>query len=517
MPDFVKIFNKYKDKWNEFDKSQKIRLILSVAIVLGSVLVATFLVTRPNYGDLVSGNATEIGQMSAALTDAAIEHKLTNSGTTIMVKARDKDKAQIKLSQSGYLDDSTKLEDALALMDFSKTESDKKKIYKDYYESKIAQKLSKMDSISSAIVNLSIPDKSIFSDDTDNPTASVMITPNGTLTQTQLSGIASLVASSVEGLVSSNVTIVDNTGTILNETSETSVMTGLNTTTMQMQDEKEKELEDQVKLLLSDLTDSVKVMAKVVCDFDQEITSSVTYSSPIEDSDKGMIRNEQITTTNSQSTNGGNIAGTDSNQGAGALEGVTGNISSEDSKSIINEYELNQVNKEIVKGLGNLDPTRSSITVNLLYGDKFKESPIGTDEAKETIVKMVNTATGIEQDKITVTAFKMAAAEEIQKNTAMSILILLENFAPYISAIIIIIIVMIFVMRIKASFEDNTDYSAMVGVKGGNIDYTVGGDDGIKELDNNSEIKKQINSFIDKQPDIAAGMLRNWIYENDKN
>ena len=25
-----------------------------------------------------------------------------------------------------------------------------------------------------------------------------------------------------------------------------------------------------------------------------------------------------------------------------------------------------------------------------------------------------------------------------------------------------------------------------------------------------------INSFIDKQPDIAAGMLRNWIYENDK-
>jgi hypothetical protein len=51
---------------------------------------------------------------------------------------------------------------------------------------------------------------------------------------------------------------------------------------------------------------------------------------------------------------------------------------------------------------------------------------------------------------------------------------------------------------------------------GGNIDYSVGGDDGIKELDNNSEIKKQINSFIDKQPDIAAGMLRNWIYENDK-
>ena len=38
----------------------------------------------------------------------------------------------------------------------------------------------------------------------------------------------------------------------------------------------------------------------------------------------------------------------------------------------------------------------------------------------------------------------------------------------------------------------------------------------IKELDNNSEVKQQINKFIEKQPDIAAGMLRNWIYENEK-
>ena len=74
---------------------------------------------------------------------------------------------------------------------------------------------------------------------------------------------------------------------------------------------------------------------------------------------------------------------------------------------------------------------------------------------------------------------------------------------------------MIFVMRIKASFSRDGDYAGGVAV-GGKIDFSVGGDEGIKELDNNSEIKKQINSFIDKQPDIAAGMLRNWIYENDK-
>jgi len=74
---------------------------------------------------------------------------------------------------------------------------------------------------------------------------------------------------------------------------------------------------------------------------------------------------------------------------------------------------------------------------------------------------------------------------------------------------------MIFVMRIKASFGDDLGYTSSLTTVGSNIDFSVGGDDSIKELDNNSEIKKQINSFIDKQPDIAAGMLRNWIYEND--
>lgn len=517
MPDFKALFNKYKEKWDGFEKSQKIRLILSLVIVLGSVIVATILVTRPNYEELVKGSTSNIGEMSAALTDAGIEHKLSDGGTVIMIKARLKDQAQIALSQSGYLNDGIKLEDSLNLIDFSTTESDKKKIYKEYYESKIALKLTKMESIEDAIVNLSIPDKSIFDKDgSDDPTASVMITPKTTLTEAQLSGIASLVAASIEGLKASNVTIVDNTGTILNDTGDTTSMTGLSTTSMQIQADKAKKIEDQVKILLSDLTDSVKVMSNIVCDFDQEITSSVTYSSPIEDSDTGMLRNQQTSVSSSESTSNGDVVGTDSNQGAGIVTGLSGNYSKENAQTIVSEYELNQVNKDSVKALGNIDPVRSSITVSLLYGNKITESPIATDESKATIVKMINTATGINAENITVTSFKVMAVEENTGNVAYTVLLVLENFAPYIAAVIIILIVMIFVLRIKASFEADAEAEAVLSGVGGHIDLTADGDDGIKELDNNSELKKQINSFIDKQPDIAAGMLRNWLYDNDK-
>ena len=76
----------------------------------------------------------------------------------------------------------------------------------------------------------------------------------------------------------------------------------------------------------------------------------------------------------------------------------------------------------------------------------------------------------------------------------------------------------VFILRLKDSNSAIDAYGDMAVEPGAVFNATVGDeDDGtIKELDNNSEVKQQINKFIEKQPDIAAGMLRNWIYENEK-
>ena len=146
MPDSITKFIKtYKEKWDALDKSQKIRLIASVMIVLGSVLVAIFLIMRPNYERVITGTPQEIGEMSSVLTAANINHRIADANTSIMVRAKDRDAAQIALAQSGHLGESTKFEDSLDLITFSRTESDKQKIYKEYYEGKIAAKLSKME------------------------------------------------------------------------------------------------------------------------------------------------------------------------------------------------------------------------------------------------------------------------------------------------------------------------------------------------------------------------------------
>ena len=296
MPTSItKFINAYKNKWDALDKSQKIRLVASLAIILGSVLVAVFLVLRPNYEKVITGTSQEIGEMSSVLTAANIGHRITDANTAIMVKAKDKDAAQIALAQSGHLGESTKFEDSLDLITFSRTESDKQKIYKEYYESKIASKLNKMDTIKNAVVNLSIPEKSVFIGDSkdDEPTASVMVTPMANLTEAQLIGLAKLVASSVERLNYENLTIVDNTGAILNNIAETTTAAGLSSSNLQLQAKKKAEIETQIVQLLADLSDNVKVVANVVCDFDQETTSSITYEPPVEGSDAGLVVSQE--------------------------------------------------------------------------------------------------------------------------------------------------------------------------------------------------------------------------------
>jgi len=517
LPEAVtKTINTLMDKWNELDKTQRLRIILSAAVILISAIVAIVFVTNPNYTKLVTGNVTEIGEMSKTLTDASIVHKVTDSSTTIMVKEKDKDSAEITLVQSGLLKDGLKFEDSLDLIDFSKTESDKKKIYQEYYEGKLAEKLMKMDNIANAVVTFNVPDKSVFlqASEEDAPTASVMITPKTTLTASQIDGIVKMVASSVERLSEDHVTIVDNTGNILNEDDDFGVQ-GISSKQLEIQSQKKKEIERQVGTLLRALTDDVIVMANIVCDFDQETIDSVKYTTPIADSDTGLLRSQQTVKENLQNMDNGYVPGTESNQGTGAELISTGNGGSYTKNETTNNYELNQENRTTIKGLGNIDPLLSSITVNMLYGVDYLEAP--TEETIENITKMVHTATGIDSENITVASFKVTPKVQEEIKLPINWGEILENNIGYIAAVIIILILVVFILRLKSGSLEAEEL-ALAGEPGSTFEAVVGAeDDGtIKELDNNSEVKQQINKFIEKQPDIAAGMLRNWIYENDK-
>lgn len=519
MPEVVsKKLSEYKLKWDGMEKNKKIRIILSVIVIVASAIVAIAFVSNPNYTSLITASATEIGQMSKTLTDSSIEHKITDNNTTIVVKEKDLDAAQIALSQSGLITSGVKFSDALDQISFSTTKSDKDKIYKEYYESKLEEKLAMMDCIKSAVVTFNTPEKSIFltATEEDEPTATIMVTPENTLSYDQVQGIIKMAAASVERLAEKNVTVLDNRGNILNE-QEDFQASGISSKQLEFQAQKKTEIEKQVKQLLATITDEVIVMANVVCDFDQETIASVRYETPIQDSDTGLLISSSTLKENLQNMDYGSVPGTDANQGTGATITSTGTGGTYTKSDITSNYALNEESREKIKGLGNIDPEKSSITVSLNYGYNFLEEP--DEERLENITKMVSTATGINADRVTVAAFKITPKVEEEVKIPVDWLGLVEKYAPYLTAVIIILIMVVFILKLRDNSNVAPAFEEDEIEPGAIFNATVGGDEeeAIKELDNNSEVKQQINKFIEKQPDIAAGMLRNWIYENEKN
>jgi len=520
LPEGVsKKLTEYKLKWDSMDKNQRLRIILSVMVILASAVVAIVFVSNPNYTNLITATVSEVGQMSKTLTDAGIEHKVSDGNTTIVVKEKDLDAAQITLSQSGLITDGVKFEDSLEQITFSTTQSDKDKIYKEYYESKLEEKLVKMECIKTAVVTFTIPEKSVFltATEEDEPAASVMVTPVSSLSEGQVDGIVKMVTASVERLKEKNVTILDNKGNVLNGNDDFQA-TGVSSKQLEFQAQKKAEIEKQVKQLLSALTDEVAVMANIICDFDQETVASIKYETPIEDSDSGLLLSQHTLKENLQNMDYGSVPGTDSNQGAGATITSTGTGGTYNKTDITSNYQLNEESRETIKALGNIDPEKSSITVSFYYGKDITEAP--DEDSMENITKMVSTATGINPDRVTIASFKITPKVEEEVKIPIDWAGLIERYAPYLTAIIIILIMVVFILRLKDSNTLVEEYEDLAAAEPGALfNATVGEDDEdtIKELDNNSEVKQQINKFIEKQPDIAAGMLRNWIYENEKN
>lgn len=517
MPDNSNaVLKKYIGVWKSLTSSQKTRIIVFSIIILASVFATLYFTSRPNYENLMTGSPDEIGDMSKVLTENSIEHKVENANTLIKVKAKDKDNAQIILAQSGYLEEGMKFSDAVGMISFSTTTTDRNKIYREYDENKIAQKLKKIENIKDATVTLSVPEKTIFLGDSesDEPAASVVLTTSSRLSSAQIEGVVRFVASSVDRLSPKNVTVLDSSGALLNEPdTENGIISGKQ---YEIQNQKKKEIEKQVKELLLNITDNVVVVANAVCDFDQQKITSVEYSSPIEDSDTGMLRSESTLSENVEN-GGGNISvpGTDSNQGGEVTIGTTANGGTYKKEEVVHNYELNQTNTETIKTVGNLDPVKSSLTVNLMYGIKFAEPP--TDEEIERITKMTSTATGINENNITVATFKINPPEEVEQQ--LDIQGLIENLGPYVLMLVILIVFIVIVMKkSKDSDFDLESLNAQIFNPGASQFSAVADEElslaSLQELELSeeaSEVKKQIDRFIKKEPEAVAMLLKTWI------
>lgn len=520
MPEFIKKYlEQLKDFWKSLENSQKTRLYITSVIVVIAIGLSIIMLTKPNRIILfTNSDQKQIGEMVAILNDNWIWNSAENNGTSIMIDSKNNNNAQILLAQAGYPKEGFTFEDAISKIGISTTQSDKKFIWKQQQISDLETKIQMLDNIDEAVVTLATPESSIFynaGQEQPRPTAYVMIRPNKKLTPAQVHGIVMLVSRSVEKLDPKDVTVADNNSNILNaNTGDDSI----NAASIQeeLRQKRENELEQKVLDYFSvgqfDNFDTLRVVANVMLDFDKDKSQIKSITNP-----QGMEGGAVISSKTSEETvKNGTASGepglpTNPGETDAPSYQIGSNANSDYSnKQAETNFGYDEMLTEREKATGKLIPAESGIAISLWYGKKVTDdTKLGEDFINE-IKSAASTATGVPVNNISVYKLKLAQPEVVQKTLSDTIKELITDYGFF--ALMLLLIIGLLIAGMPRRKEQSQD-ALQAAIAGGPKFVVPEHDDPLPdiELEERSEIKKQIDKFVKQKPDSVAQLLRNWL------
>jgi flagellar M-ring protein FliF len=199
--------------------------------------------------------------------------------------------------------------------------------YQSVLETELARTIVKVQGVQNARVHLALPKPSVFLRDSHHATASVMLQlyPGRVLDQGQVGAIVHLVASSVPDLGASDVTVVDQAGTLLSSPDDNSE-SAISNRQLEYTHKLEESYQRRIVELLEPLVGAGRVRATVTADVDFTVQEETRENY---DPQKTAVRSEQ---TSQETRKGGDgvegIPGALSNQppgtsGAPVIAGAT--------------------------------------------------------------------------------------------------------------------------------------------------------------------------------------------------
>ena len=201
-------------------------LAASVAIGFAVVLWSQQPDYSPLYGSLAGMDANQVVE---TLNAADISYTVDPSSGALLVKSSDLGRARLKLASAGITQNDGNIgyeildkEQGLGTSQFMEATR-----YRRGLEGELARTISSLNNVKGARVHLAIPKSSVFVRDERKPSASVLVElyPGRGLEPSQVMAIVNLVSTSVPELGKSQITVVDQKGTLLSDQQELSELT----------------------------------------------------------------------------------------------------------------------------------------------------------------------------------------------------------------------------------------------------------------------------------------------------
>jgi flagellar M-ring protein FliF len=271
------------DGFKSFTPGQKaVTIFAVVALIIGGYFFATW-ASKPSYSILFNNLSTkDASAIVDSLQKSGSSYELANNGQTILVPQDQVNDLRLQLSGEGLPGDT---DTGYALLDQQGiTTSDfmQHTNYQRALEGELSNTIKSIDGVEAATVHLVMPQKDVFADDQDKTTASVLVqtSPSKPLSSQQVQAIVHLVASSVEGLDPTQVTVAGADGKILSTGGGAAVATGADGG----DDSQTAAFQTRLNTSLQNMLDSVVgpghavVTTNAELDYDQTETTTKSYT-----------------------------------------------------------------------------------------------------------------------------------------------------------------------------------------------------------------------------------------------
>jgi flagellar M-ring protein FliF len=341
---------------NHMIRQLGVMVALAVSVALGVAVVLWS--QTPNYGLLYSNvGDRELSAVVSGLQQSGVDYKIDAASGTVMVPASMVDELRIKLAGLGLPrgGGGSGFELLEKDMGFGTSQSIEKVRIQRALQGEIARSIVTIQSVRSARVLLAIPKQSVFLRDRKKPSASVVVDlyQGRLLKKSEVAAILHLVSSAVPQLDPTQVTVVDQKGTMLSSKSSDDTMS-MTSNQFEFKQGVEEHLIGRVESILQPIVGVGAIRASVSADVDFTVTEQTQEQY---NPDLPALRSEQITEEQNSLPSAQGIPGALSNQppqageapevveGLAAVEGVEpapAASASNSNKRSIKNYELNK-------------------------------------------------------------------------------------------------------------------------------------------------------------------------------
>ncbi len=508
--------NQFKDMIAGLSLVRKLTMGIVLAVAVGSIFyvihASGMASMEPLYTNL---NSQDMGSILTLLDKQGVRYQVDQEKRVISVPATSVLDIRLKLAAEGLPRFGGVGFELFDKSGFGMSEFEQRINYQRALEGELARTVGGIREVESARVHLVLPEKSLFNDSQQAASASVILKLGGSggLNQSKVNAITHIVASAVEGLEASDVSVMDTAGNLLSEGRGDPAFTA-SSQIFEQKLQMERSLEKRISDLLTPVVGLGKAIVHVTANID--FTKMESTDEVIDPTKTAVVSESRTNAKKSASASGaGGAAGAAANQAGGAGGGAgggEGSTSDEGSEQI--SYQVSKTIRHLVSPIGALKSLSVAVLVDGAYTtakDGKKAYAARTPEELKKFEDLVKSAIGFSTDRgdqIKIENLAFQTPEEFLEGAdawykKKSLYGLLGTLASNLVIVISFVLILLFVLRPLMR-----QWQAARGAPGGGGENgLIPGSPQLVGAGGGSEMKLLVQS----NPAVAANAIREWL------